>query len=627
MMRQHYGIDDLHLRKAQAAFLFAQKIGLLEDPSLEGLECRRQQHNAKLRKMEVEGQVFYGPRYFSPAAYLQYELTRLKLDFVEPCAAVRRSGLCPDFTDEEKRAFYEANLDLFGRYHGDHFSYEEVAQIIEKRLREQAYEQIIEELLPDCEDLICEFETEETIEDERRNRSSSSANACDRAKADSDSDRAVEAAESCMMNISKSYYVSARTGDDANDGLRPERAFASLFAVNQITLRPGDQVLLECGSVFHGQFLQITDSGTKAAPIVIRAYGEADAPRIDAAGQGIWYQDYGNPLDSPTHVYRGYVSSAVLLYDSEYVTVEDLEITNRAERILGEHYSQCDKMNRSGVAIIAKDRGIRHGITLRHLSIHDVEGNVYDKHMNNGGIYATALRPTDEEATGVPRYQDMTIEGCFVYRVSRWGIGVGYTYAHAAFQGAELTEATFRTYGHERLVIRDNYVKEAGGDGITAMYALRPLIEHNMADSVACEINDRIYSEPGNKMGKVAAGIWPWKCKDALFRYNEVVDTRLNQDGMAYDADSGDGTVYEYNYSRQNEGGCVMFCLQEAIHNRFRHNVSYDDLGGTISPSENPDALLEENVFYVRKGVPFIRKNMGGGTYTEVNNRIIKIEE
>lgn len=71
--------------------------------------------------------------------------------------------------------------------------------------------------------------------------------------------------------------------------------------------------------------------------------------------------------------------------------------------------------------------------------------------------------------------------------------------------------------------------------------------------------------------------------KDALFRYNEAVDTRLNQDGMAYDADSGDGTVYEYNYSRANEGGCVMFCLQEAVHNTFRHNVSYNDLGGTIS--------------------------------------------
>lgn len=41
---------------------------------------------------------------------------------------------------------------------------------------------------------------------------------------------------------------------------------------------------------------------------------------------------------------------------------------------------------------MAKDKGVRHGITLRNLLIHDVHGNVYDKHMNNGGIYMTALR-------------------------------------------------------------------------------------------------------------------------------------------------------------------------------------------------------------------------------------------
>lgn len=80
---------------------------------------------------------------------------------------------------------------------------------------------------------------------------------------------------------------------------------------------------------------------------------------------------------------------------------------------------------------------------------------------------------------------------------------------------------------------------------------------------------------------------------------------------MAYDADSGDGTVYEYNYSRQNEGGCVMFCMQEAIHNTFRNNVSYDDLGGNISPSENPDALLTDNIFYVLQGSSFCEKEYG----------------
>ena len=124
-----------HIRKAQGAFLLAHRMGLIEDPTMEGLEARRKKHNEELRRMEQEGQRFYGPHYFSAPAYLQYELTRLKLDFVQPCEKVREGGFCPDF----------------GRYHGDHFTYEEVSQIIEKRLREDAYDKLIRDILCESE--------------------------------------------------------------------------------------------------------------------------------------------------------------------------------------------------------------------------------------------------------------------------------------------------------------------------------------------------------------------------------------------------------------------------------------------------------------------------------------------
>lgn len=434
-----------------------------------------------------------------------------------------------------------------------------------------------------------------------------------------------------MTDLCRTYYVSQKHGNDQNSGRSSAEPYASLFAINRLKLQPGDRILLENNSVFAGQFLQITDSGTKDLPIVIGAYedwtqAEQNPPVIAANGQGIWYQDYGCELDSPAHTRSGYVSSAVLLYDAEYVTLQDLELTNSGQDIIGERYSAPDKMNRTGVAVAARDKGVRSGITLRNLVIHDVNGNVYDKHMNNGGIYMTALKPIARN-TEAARFRDVTVEGCYVDRVSRWGIAVGYTYAHAAFAGAELSEEAFLKYGHENITIRDNYVKRSGGDAITVMYALRPVVEHNCSDSAAQEINDRIYQEPQKRGGKVAAAIWPWKCKDALFRFNEAADTRLNQDGMAYDADSGDGTVYEYNFSRQNEGGCVMFCLEEAIHSRFCNNVSFDDLSGTISPAQNPDALLSHNRYYVRKGIPFVRKNMGGGTYTQKADEIILLEE
>lgn len=191
-----------------------------------------------------------------------------------------------------------------------------------------------------------------------------------------------------MTDSSRIYYVNQMTGSDANDGLSKEHPFASLFRINQLSLQPGDQVLLAGGSSFCGQFLQLKDSGTKEAPIVIGSYDVEDDifPVIAADGQGIWYQDYGIQLDSPAHIFKGYVSSAVLLYDAEHIVVENLEITNTAADIIGERYSAPHKMNRTGVAVVAKDKGLRSGITLRNLRIHDVNGNVYDKQIGRAHV-------------------------------------------------------------------------------------------------------------------------------------------------------------------------------------------------------------------------------------------------
>ena len=169
-------------------------------------------------------------------------------------------------------------------------------------------------------------------------------------------------------------------------------------------------------------------------------------------------------------------------------------------------------------------------------------------------------------------------------------------------------------------MIRNNYVKDAGGDAITLMYCDRPLIEYNVSDGAARQINTKDYNATG--FGRVAAGIWPWKCKDAIFQYNEAFDTCQNQDGQAWDADYGDGTVYQYNYSHNNGGGSVMFCGGEAINNIFRYNISQNDLGGVINPAGQPDAHVYNNTFFVKEGIDFIRTNMGGGPMVVENNII-----
>lgn len=430
------------------------------------------------------------------------------------------------------------------------------------------------------------------------------------------------------MKKSTTYFVSSLNGNDENDGLSESTAFKSLNKINEIELAPGDKVFLLKGSVFENEFLHLKNCGDINADMIeITSYGDnGDLPKINTNGKGVWYQDYGNELDFGGHVYKGNVSSAILLYDVENILIKDIEITNKEKFKDMESYCAADKMDRTGVAAVAKNRGTLHSITLDNLFIHDINGNVYNKHMNNGGIYMTAFKPNNEAKTGVARYDGVAVEDCFVKNVSRWGIAVGYSYRHKDFATKELADETFKKYGNENILIKNNYVKFAGGDAITPMYALNPLVEHNVSDSCATEMNDRYYKYPQKRAGKVAAAIWPWKCKNALLRFNDVVDTKLNQDGMAYDADSGDGTKYEYNYSRLNEGGCMMFCLQEAVHNTFENNLSVDDLSGTMTPASNPDAYVANNTFYVRHGVPFVRKRMHG-KMTVKDNKIIKIEK
>ena len=149
--------------------------------------------------------------------------------------------------------------------------------------------------------------------------------------------------------VGTTYYVSTVRGNDNNDGLSEGKAFYSLDKINDITLQPGDQVLLECGSVFEDGFLHIKGSGSEEAPIVIDNYGEGNLPVISTNGEGVWYQDYGKRLDSTGHKYKGYVSSSILLYDVEYIEIKNLEITNEAPKIEAT-YNALDVMNRTGVA-------------------------------------------------------------------------------------------------------------------------------------------------------------------------------------------------------------------------------------------------------------------------------------
>lgn len=452
------------------------------------------------------------------------------------------------------------------------------------------------------------------------------------------------------------YYVDSENGNaDKNaTGTSKDDAFKTLEQVNAVNLQPGDQVRFKKGSVFNGEALHFTkeDSGSADAPVVISTYGDESAarPQINTNGQGRWNLNYGNPLDNQNHKWKGEVSSCILIEDTEYIEINGLELTNnrKTDKVPETDsngnvraYNDAYAMDRTGVAGVAKDNGTVDHIVLNDLYIHDVTGNVYNKHMTNGGIYFIMEKPTNEATTGVARYNDVQIKNCYLDTVNRWGIAVGYTYQWRQFQTGALSDATMAKYGSSNVVIENNYLNHVGGDAITTMYLDRPLIQYNVSENAAEQINTIDYSKnqpsldangnpngtQGVGAGRVAAGIWPWKCKNAIFQYNECFTTlnasRGNGDGQPWDADYGDGTNYQYNYSHGNTASTIMFCGGQSINNTFRYNISQNEDMGPLDPAGNTgNCQVYNNTFYIKKGLTSIwsTAHSNNGPVTIENN-------
>ncbi len=422
--------------------------------------------------------------------------------------------------------------------------------------------------------------------------------------------------------MARQYFVDSNNGSDSNDGSSAELAFRSLEKINSLILEAGDEVLLHRDSVFVGEFLHIRGSGSEEAPIVIRPYGDGDKKAvIDAQGSGQWFQDFGLQLDSDGHGVSGTVSSTVLLSDSEYIEIYDLEILNSGpdgDKV----YNDLDVMCRSGVCVWAQNAGQINHIVLDELYIHDVIGNVYEKTLANGGIIFASGKAADEERTGIPKFNDIKITNNVIERTNRWGISFGYTAYWEKFLGKELSDEVMKTYGSTNVLIEENYVKDVGGDAITPKYTLSPLIQYNVSENACCQINYEDFT--ATDFQRVSAAIWPWKCKDALLQYNQAFNTlggeNGNNDAQAWDADHGQGTIYQYNYSYGNTGGAVMICDVDAYQSTFRYNISHNDGWGLIGVPNNPDAHIYNNTFIVAEGVPIIRENMQNGHALIENN-------
>jgi hypothetical protein len=169
------------------------------------------------------------------------------------------------------------------------------------------------------------------------------------------------------------FYVDAQLGNDRNSGLSSTSAWRTLDKVaqesNNRKLRKfgfaaGDQILFRRGQTFSSAaYPTIKVAGTAAAPVVLDAWGEGEAPRFDNTAPNIY--DLVIKVDGKSALLR---NLAFVKTDAANVTEFGAYLAGSGHRI-----TACDF---SGVGIGVKLEGTGHQVD--HSTFHDLTMVVAD---------------------------------------------------------------------------------------------------------------------------------------------------------------------------------------------------------------------------------------------------------
>lgn len=408
------------------------------------------------------------------------------------------------------------------------------------------------------------------------------------------------------------YYVDDLNGSDKNSGQSPEQAWKSLSKVNTVTFMPGDKILFKSGGKWTGS-LEPKGSGEPGKRIVIGSYGEGPKPLLQGNG----------------------VENTIKFYNQEHWEVGHLEITNTG--------AQKATSPRRGILILGVNAGLGNktetdlneitvlrDFYLHDLYIHDVNGE--DKKDGDGSAaIQVSVRIPGLANNQIPEgsvnqrttFDQIVIENNEIRNVDRSGI-IFWT----DWKSRDLLRFKDNVYGDKTItpwtpmtnvVIRGNKLYNIGGDGIAPHMTDGALVEYNFIDGY--NVRSAGYN----------AGMWLWNGDHALFQFNEATGGKSTRDGMPWDFDQGtQGTIYQYNYSYNNEGGTLLFCTENegggVKDGIFRYNISQNDkyqIFTVCGGSAMENVKVYNNVFYVGPGMNTqMMVSQGGNVEVQLYNNV-----
>lgn len=372
------------------------------------------------------------------------------------------------------------------------------------------------------------------------------------------------------------YYIDAANGNDSNNGTSEATAWKTFKNVEGLELTAGQQVLLKAGCVWNNEKLMLKNAkGTEENPVILGRYGEGDDPVINGNGCP-WLDGVGVSTRNKEDV------AAVHVQNSEYITIQNLEVTNwenDPEDLMGEAggkvlYDQSKSML-TGLLVENRDAGEIKGVVIKDNYIHDVNGymsqNGSEGHKKgSGGIMALVTGGNVESY-----YTDLKITGNKVEKVCHEAIYMESCWAARTLVGGAASQqaGSKKWVGWPNVYVAHNYVNNVAGDGVVLINADGGVAEYNLVTASASE-------EWNYSRNPAHAAIWMWDCNNVTMQYNEAAHTTSTQDGMAFDCDYGNQNVmYQYNYSHDNKGGFWMACPGPyyTVNAVVRYNVSVND--------------------------------------------------
>lgn len=374
------------------------------------------------------------------------------------------------------------------------------------------------------------------------------------------------------------YYFDPNTGNDANIGTSPMQPFRSLAKIRSLKINPGDSILLKSGYTFTEK-LWFSGKGVAGKPVVIGKYGGDKLPHLKGDGH-----------------YR----EMLHVYNSEYLVIRDIEISNKSDKPLP---------LLTGLLVELYNYGTAKEITVDNLYVHDVYGSLLKgdgySHKDVGAGQAMLFQnlASAEKDSVSSNFDGLIVQNCKIKDCQRNGIMMWGNWLRKHWNP------------NLHVVIRHNELDGVPGDGIVPVGCESSLVEYNVMKNCP----------PTLPPTEACDGIWPWSCDNAVIQYNIVSDHKSKVDGYGFDSDYNcTNSLFQYNLSYNNEGGFLLLCnsggwpADYSVGNKgtvVRYNVSINDgirdfvvkqAKGYFSPvihitGNTQNSRIEHNLFYIPK--------------------------